>query len=137
MHMLDTNICIYAIKKNPQRVVEHLRQRMPGEVCVSSVTVAELEYGVAKSARPEQNAEALRLFFAPLEVVSFDAAAAAQYGRLRTHLEGRGTPIGAMDLLVAAHALAMPATLVTNNESEFRRVPGLEVENWSRAPRTR
>jgi tRNA(fMet)-specific endonuclease VapC len=91
-----------------------------------------LQLGVAKSARPEANTEALQLFVAPLEILPFDDAAAARYGRIRTYLETRGVPIGAMDLLIAAHAVSIPASVVTNNEAELLRVPDLEVENWAR-----
>jgi tRNA(fMet)-specific endonuclease VapC len=101
-----------------------------GEVGVSAVTLAELEYGVGKSRRPEQNRIALYAFCAPLEVRPFHDACAAAYGRVRADLEREEGTIGPMDLLIAAHALAEGATLVTSNEREFCRVQGLEVENW-------
>ncbi len=132
MVLLDTNICIYAIRNRSTAVLRRLRARRPGEVAISAITMAELQFGVAKSARPEANAEALRLFVAPLEVLPFDDAAAAQVGRIRGYLEPRGIAIGAMDLLIAAHAASVPATVVTNDGADFRRVPGLEVENWAR-----
>ena len=132
MFLLDTNICIYAIRQRSAAVLAHLRAHGPADVGVSAITVAELQYGVAKSARPEANTEALQLFLAPLEILPFDDAAATAYGRIRADLEGRGTPIGAMDLLIAAHAVSLHAVVVTNNEDEFRRVPGIEVENWTR-----
>ena len=97
----------------------------------SSITVAELQYGVAKSDRPEQNALALAALLAPLDVLAFDDAAAAVYGTVRAGLERAGTPIGSMDLLIAAHALALGRTVVTNNTREFSRVAGLKVENWA------
>lgn len=131
MWLLDTNICIYLIKKHPARVLDRLRALDIAAVGVSSITVAELQYGVAKSARPEQNALALARLLAPLEVLPFDDAAAAVYGDIRTDLERAGTPIGSMDLLIAAHARALGRTLVTNNTREFRRVAGLRVENWA------
>ncbi len=132
MVLLDTNICIYAIRQRPTAVLRRLRATRRGEVAISAITMAELQFGVAKSARPDANAEALRLFVAPFDVLPFDEAAAAHYGRIRSYLEPRGIGIGTMDLLIAAHAASIPAIVVTNDEAEFRRVPGLEVENWAR-----
>lgn len=130
MWMLDTNMCIYLIKKKPERVIRRLRELDIHAVAVSSITVAELQYGVAKSARPEQNGLALAALLAPLRVEAFDDDAAAVYGVVRADLERAGTPIGSMDLLIAAHALALGSTIVTNNVREFGRVVGLKVENW-------
>ena len=101
-----------------------------GDVGVSSITVAELQFGVQKSQRPLQNQEALALFLAPLIIADFDHAAAEAYGVIRADLERQGTPIGSLDTLIAAHALSLGVTLVTDNEREFSRVPGLQVENW-------
>ncbi len=131
MWLLDTNICIYLIKQKPRHVLDRLRAVDVDKVAVSSITVAELEYGVAKSARPQQNAEALASLLAPLTVEPFDDAAAAAYGPVRAELERLGTPIGSLDLLIAAHAIRLDRTLVTNNEREFRRIVGLKVENWA------
>ena len=128
--MLDTDICIHLIKRKPIHVLERLKTFRPAEVAVSSATVAELQYGVYKSSRPERNQEALAEFLLPLEVVSFDESAAAHYGEIRTDLERKGTIIGAMDLFIAAHARSLSLTLVTNNIAEFQKVPGLRVENW-------
>ncbi len=128
--MLDTDICIYLIKRKPIQVLDRLRTFRPGEVAVSSVTVAELQYGAYKSNRPEQNQAALAAFLLPLEVVPFAENATAHYGEIRTHLERKGNIIGAMDLLIAAHARSLALTLVTNNIQEFQRVPGLRAENW-------
>jgi tRNA(fMet)-specific endonuclease VapC len=129
-YMLDTNICIYIIKKKPEQVIERLAHTRISDVGVSSITLSELEYGAAKSTRPEQNKLALLQFLAPLEILAYDDMAAQEYGRVRAYLEKRGTPIGSMDMLIAAHALSLNCTLVTNNESEFRRVPALKMENW-------
>ena len=129
--LLDTNMCIYLIKARPERVLSRLRALDVAVVAVSSITVAELQYGVAKSARPEQNALALAGFLAPLTVRAFDDAAAATYGTVRANLERVGKPIGSMDMLIAAHALALKSTLVTNNAREFIRVDGLKLENWA------
>lgn len=131
MWMLDTNICIYLIKRRPEEVIHRLREVELATVAISSITVAELQYGVARSARQEQNALALAAFLAPLYVEPFSDAAANVYGPIRATLERAGTPIGSMDLLIAAQAVATGRTLVTNNEREFQRVPGLRVENWA------
>jgi tRNA(fMet)-specific endonuclease VapC len=128
--MLDTDICLCLIKRKPIQVLERLKTFRPGDVAVSSVTVAELQYGAYKSSRPERNQEALGEFLLPLEVVSFDESATAHYGEIRAHLERQGNIIGAMDLLIAAHARSLSLTLVTNNIQEFKKVPGLCAENW-------
>ena len=130
IYLLDTNICIYLIKRRPAQVLERFRRCAVGDIGLSTVTLAELQYGVAKSAFPERNQEALAAFTLPLEILPFDAPAAAAYGPIRATLERQGTPIGAMDLLIAAHAVSLGVILVTNNPREFRRVSDLQVENW-------
>lgn len=130
-YLLDTDICIYLIKRRPESVVRHLAAQQVGDVGVSAVTVAELRYGVARSAQTERNARALELFLAPLVIADFDAGAATAYGAVRAALERAGAPIGALDTLIAAHALSLGATLVTNNTREFDRVPGLSLANWA------
>ena len=129
--MLDTNICIELIRRRSTRVLLRLQQCSPGDVGMSSITLAELEFGVHKSRMPDRNKLALAEFAAPLEILPFDDLAAASYGELRARLERQGQPIGSMDMLIAAHALSRGLTLVTNNEREFRRVPGLRVTNWA------
>jgi len=129
-YLLDTNICIYLIKKNPPQVLQQFRSHSVGDIGVSSITVAELQYGVQKSQYTEQNQRALEQFLVPLVVASFDEQAAVEYGKIRAALEAQGTPIGALDMLIAAHALSLGATLVTNNVREFSRVPGLQLVNW-------
>lgn len=129
-YLLDTNICIYVIKQKPAQVKNVFRQQAYGDIGISSVSVAELIVGVQKSQRPIQNQVALEQFLAPLTIVDFDYDAATVYGRLRAGLERAGTPIGSFDLLIAAHAVALDVTLVTNNEREFGRVPHLSVVNW-------
>ena len=129
-YMLDTNICIYIIKRKPANVIERLRQSRISQVGISSITLSELEYGVAKSLKPEQNQFALAQFLAPMEILSYGGEAAQQYGRLRAFLEKQGTPIGSLDMLIAAHVLSIDCVLVTNNEKEFRRVPNLKIDNW-------
>ena len=128
--MLDTNICSYIIRRRPQSALQRFRSFQVGDVGISTITLAELEYGAARSAQPEKNREALEEFISALDVVAFDRPATEAYGRIRATLEKRGRPIGAMDLLIAAHALSLGVRLVTDNEREFRRVPGLRVENW-------
>ena len=131
-YMLDTNMCIYIIRKKPKRVLRRLQRCSVSDVGVSPITLSELEYGVTKSSKPQQNRLALTEFLAPVEIPPYDDMAARQYGALRAHLERKGRPIGSLDVLIAAHALSLQCTLVTNNIVEFRRVPGLKVENWTR-----
>jgi len=128
--MLDTNICIYLIKQQPVSIIEHFLSYPVGDIGISSITVAELAYGVSKSRHSSKNRHALEQFLAPLQVAGFDQAAAWSYGRLRGQLEAKGTPIGSMDMLIAAHALSLGVRLVSNNVREFQRVPGLRLENW-------
>jgi len=127
---LDTNICIYLIKQRPESLLARFRSFPVGNIGVSVITLAELQYGVSKSSQPKGNREALEQFLSPLEVAAFDRQATVAYGTLRAALERKGRPIGAMDLLIAAHALSLGVRLVTNDEKEFRHVPGLRVENW-------
>ena len=131
-YLLDTNICIYIIKNKPPVVRQRFKSLIIGDVGVSSITVAELQFGVQKSRYGSQNQAALNQFLAPLEIVPFDHETAVSYGHIRTLLESNGTPIGALDTLIAAHAYTLNCILVTNNESEFRRVLGLSVENWTK-----
>jgi len=128
--LLDTNICIYIIKRQPPAVLERFSGFAIGDVGISVVTLAELEYGVSESRDVKRNRHALEQFIAPLEVARLDQEAAVMYGTIRAYLEQKGQPIGAMDLLIAAHARSLDVHLVTNNESEFKRVPGLRIENW-------
>jgi tRNA(fMet)-specific endonuclease VapC len=130
-YMLDTNICIYLIKQKPPQVMEEFAMLSFGDIGVSTITVAELQYGVQKSQRPEQNQQALGQFLIPLVIADFDQDAAVAYGAIRASLEQHGTPIGSLDTLIAAHALSLDATLVTNNLREFARVPDLKVVNWA------
>lgn len=129
-YMLDTNICIYVIKHKPESVFRKLKKIKPEDVCISSITYAELAYGVEKSAQPERNRLALSMMLSSIEIVAFDDAAADEYGDIRAGLERKGTPIGSLDMLIAAHARSLGCTLVTNNTKEFCRVEGLEVVNW-------
>ena len=128
-YMLDTNICIYIINAKPLAVLERFKLEAIGSIAISSISAAELAYGVAKSGS-DKNRIGLEMFLAPLAVLPFDENAIWQYGQLRTDLEKQGHPIGPMDTMIAAHALAINTTLVTNNTREFARVEGLLVENW-------
>ena len=129
-HLLDTNICVAIIRRRGAGALEHLQRMKPGSVGVSIITVSELECGAAKSLHPQRNREALEQFLLPLEILDYDAAAALHYGDIRSRLEKAGTPIGPLDTLIAAHARSLNAMLITNNLREFRRVPGLKVEDW-------
>lgn len=130
--LLDTDTCIYLINRDRPQVLARLRRFHPTSIAISSLTLAELAWGVAKSGSP-RNRAALESFIASFTVLPFDANAAFAYGDLRARLQRAGTPIGPMDMLIAAHALALDLTLVTNNEREFRRVPELRIENWNAA----
>ena len=132
-YMLDTNICIYAIKNRPAAVIEALRAHEAAGIGISSISVAELYFGAQKSGST-RNLTALKQFLEPLEVADVDLAAAQIYGRVRATLEAKGTPIGPLDTLIAAHALALDVTLVSNNIREFARVLGLRLENWVESP---
>jgi tRNA(fMet)-specific endonuclease VapC len=131
-YMLDTNICIYIIKKRPVSVINRLQRMKISNICISSITLSELEYGVEKSERREQNKIALAEFMAPIDVVAYDDLAAARYGKLRASLEKEGQTLGSLDMLIAAHALSLGLIIATNNEREFKRVPGLKVVNWTK-----
>ena len=129
MILLDINICIYIINAKPPAVLARFQQYRLGDIGLCSVVAAELAFGVAQSGSA-RNREALDMFLAPLTILPFDAAAVWIYGDLRADLERRGTPIGSLDTMIAAHALSQHALLVTNNSREFAKVPGLQLDNW-------
>jgi tRNA(fMet)-specific endonuclease VapC len=129
-YMLDTNICIYIIKKQPENVLKHFNSFALGDICISSVTLAELSYGVEKSQHSQKNKAALEGFVLPLEIMPFDDMAAYHYGRIRACLEKKGMPIGPLDLMIAAHAFHLNSILITYNKKEFSRIPKLKIENW-------
>ena len=129
-YMLDTNICIYVIKHKPVTVFQKLQNTNPEDVCISSVTYAELVHGVEKSAAVEKNRLALSMLLANMEILDFDVDAADCYGKIRAVLEKKGTPIGPLDMMIAAHAQSLGYTVVTNNVKEFSRVSALQIENW-------
>ena len=129
MHMLDTNMCIYVINEREAALREHF-QAHADALCISSISYAELAYGVAHSARVRHNKRELAAFTKDLDILPFDQVAGDHYGDIRQGLTKKGTLVGANDMLIAAHARSVNATLVTNNEREFRRVSKLRVENW-------
>jgi tRNA(fMet)-specific endonuclease VapC len=130
-YLLDTDICIYIAKRKPAGVLARLERLRPGDVGMSVVTYLELVYGAHKTQQVEANAARIKQLSRLIPVQALDAPAGTHYGRLRSGLEKSGLLIGAYDLLIAAHALALGLTLVTNNVREFQRVPGLRLENWA------
>ena len=129
-YLLDTNICIYIIKKKPESVIKLFSKLKPGDVAISAITIAELYFGIAKSSKPNENTIALQEFLQPLVTLDFNSDDSVFYGQIRAELEANGQMIGAMDLLIASIALSRRLTLVTNNEKEFSRIKNLKVENW-------
>lgn len=129
--LLDTNICIYLIKQQPPKVLKHFKSHTVGDIGISSITLAELRYGVSKSRHIEKNQQALDEFILPLEIADFDEKAAREYGAIRAGLERAGTPIGSMDMLIGAHAHSLGAALVTNNTKEFKQIRNLKIVDWS------
>jgi len=129
-YLLDTNICIYIIKKKPSHVFEKLETLQINDIGISAITLAELEYGISKSMFPEKNKIALIKFLAPLEILPFTEKAAEIYGKIRSYLEKTGSIIGTLDLFIGAHAKSENLVLVTNNVAEFSRIPNLKIENW-------
>lgn len=133
--MLDTDICIYIIRQKPIAVLQRFNTYTVGDIGISSITVGELFVGAQKSQRPAQNQQAVEQFLLPLTLVPFDYAAVAVYGQIRATLEQQGTPIGALDTLIAAQAISLGVTLVTNNGRECTRVPNLTVDDWVHSPK--
>ncbi len=129
-YLLDTNICIYIIKKKPGQVLKRFTSLAVGDIGISAITLAELQFGIMKSSNPQKNREALDKFLTPLEILDFGYHASIEYGKIRAALEKKGTPIGPLDTMIASHAKSLGLTLVTNNVREFKRVTGLEIENW-------
>lgn len=131
-YLLDTNICIYIIKKKPAEVFEKFKTLTIGDVGISSITLAELQFGIEKSSNPEKNREALEKFLTPIEILDYGYEATVEYGKIRTELEKKGIPIGPLDMLIASHAKSLDVILVTNNEREFVRIADLKIENWTK-----
>ena len=126
-YMLDTNIIVYAKNARPEIVLKRFQQYNPGDLCISAITMAELEYGVCNSSKPKQNRLALLTFLSNIEVIPFDMEAAKVYGQIRHDLKEKGELFGANDMLIAAHAKSLGFTLITNNTREFGRVDGLKL----------
>lgn len=129
--MLDTNTCIYLIKQKPPTVLKNFKEHSAGDIGISSITLAELHYGVEKSQHVQKNREALSEFILPLEIADFDEKASQTYGAVRSALEKAGKPIGSMDMLIGSHALSLNVTLVTNNTKEFKSIKNLKVVDWT------
>ena len=130
-YLLDTNICIYLIKKRPPEVLERFRQHSPQDVAISTITLFELQYGIEKSQYRERSENALAKFLLPLNLIDFDRSSAMEAAMIRAQLEKKGMPIGPYDLLIAGLARSLDMTLVTNNIKEFERIDGLHIENWA------
>ena len=130
-YLLDTNICIYIIKKKPIDVFEKFKNFTVGDIGISSITLAELQYGIEKSSNAEKNREALEKFLTPIEIIDYGYDATIEYGKIRAELEKKGVPIGPLDMLIASHAKSLDVILVTNNVREFERISGLKTENWT------
>jgi tRNA(fMet)-specific endonuclease VapC len=129
-YLLDTNVCVDILSRRYPSVTERVRISSPQDLCLSSVVVAELRYGADRSQRRAENHERIDILTAEIQCLDFDLAAARVYGRIRSTLEAEGSPIGPYDMMIAAHALSQGLIVVTDNEREFRRISGLEVENW-------
>ena len=129
-YLIDTNIAIYTLKNRPEKVREAF-ERHEGEICMSSVSWGELVYGAEKSARVKHNLSIIESFAARIEISHFDALSAMHFGQLRAELSRTGRLIGPYDMMIAGHARSLGLTLVTNNLGEFKRIPGLRVENWA------
>ena len=131
-YMLDTNICIYAIKKKPEKVIEQILNHCDDEFYISAMTYSELMYGAEKSELSDKNKVAINTLISNISILDFDSRAGNEYGKIRAQLEKDGKVIGSMDMLIAAHAISSNCILVTNNEREFERVKGLVIENWTK-----
>ncbi len=133
-YMLDTNICIFVLRNKENQalhVVNNIKAHKSEDICISSITYAELMHGVEKNVNPCKKRLALMLFLSNISVLDFSQVAAEEYGKIRASLEKNETVIGPMDMLIAAHAKALGLTIITNNTKEFNRVDGLKLEDWS------
>ncbi len=131
-YMLDTDICSYIIKERPLLVLERFKQVKMEQICISVITYAELIYGVENSSSKKVNRAVIDDFSRYLDIINWDKKAAEHYGNIRACLQSKGTIIGAMDMMIAAHSRSKNMTLVTNNDKHFKRVPKLRVENWTK-----
>jgi tRNA(fMet)-specific endonuclease VapC len=131
MYLLDTNICIYALKNKPDEVLRNIENIGVDNIFMSTIVLSELYFGAENSLKPRYNRKVIDHFISPFKLISFDLHAASIYGKIRAELKKTGKLIGLMDMLIAATALSNDMVLVTNNEKEFNRVNDLKVENWS------
>jgi tRNA(fMet)-specific endonuclease VapC len=131
--MLDTDICSYIMKRTDDALLRKVAAIPLSDLCTSAIVKSELMFGVTVSPRSDKDRAALEELLRHVAVLDYPSGAAAHYGEIRAHLQSRGTPIGANDMLIAAHARFLDLTLVTNNTREFARVPGLKIENWSKS----
>ena len=130
-YLIDTNICIYIMNQRPPELVQKFKKFEIGQIGISSITVSELNYGVAKNQQKKSNTKRLEEFLTPFVILPYDENVSKYYGTIRSHLESQGNVIGPMDMLIAAQAISENLTLVTNNEKEFQRIDSLKVENWA------
>ena len=130
-YMLDTNILIFVIRKKSKKVLDRLSKHNPDDICISTITFAELMHGVEKSLKTEKNKAVLMQLLSCIEIIDFDCKAAQEYGAIRAKLELQGNPIGPLDTMIAGHARSLGYTLVTNNTKEFNRIENLKIEDWS------
>jgi tRNA(fMet)-specific endonuclease VapC len=131
-YLVDTSVCVELIRRREARLVRRMAQRPIADFGLSSITLAELHYGAEKSARPPHQRQTLEKFLVPFTVLDFTYDASVAYGKIRAELEAAGTPIGALDMLIAAHAISNNLVLLTRNLKEFKRVPGLKAEDWTK-----
>ena len=130
-YMLDTGICIYIIKQRPEKVFDKFRECKIGQICISIITYAELQYGAQNSSKPRENLAVLNKFLGPIDIIEYNADAAIEYGRVRKYLKDNGMPIGGNDMFLASHVIAHDCIMVTNNVRHFSKVPNLELDNWA------
>ena len=130
-YLIDTNICIYIMNQRPHELIQKFKKFEIGQIAISSITVSELNYGVAKNQQKKRNSKRLEEFLIPFVILPYDENVSKYYGTIRSHLESQGNVIGPMDMLIAAQAISENLTLVTNNEKEFQRIDSLKVENWA------
>ncbi len=131
-YLLDTDICIYVIKKHPSQVIEQFKRHSPGDIAISTITLFELQYGVEKSRQRSRSGQALTRFLSPLRLLVLDSEAALEAASIRAQLHKMGKPIGPYDLLIAGLARSKDMILVSNNSKEFERIEGLRLENWAK-----
>jgi tRNA(fMet)-specific endonuclease VapC len=130
MYMLDTNICIYIVKKKTEHILKQLQKKRKRGLAISTITLAELEFGNENSMYKEKNKVALMEFLTIIDIKQFDEKAAKEYGIIKKDLKDQNCLIGPFDMLIGAHAKSLNMTLVTNNTKEFERIKDLKIENW-------